>query len=181
MKQLSLGCADHESTHKFFPRAAGEHWVGDADKGTGEGQPGSWLYSVLPFIEDKRCMNAQGRPGRWSTYSATESRCRAMVFLPPPAAFFCPSRRTETSIWSSHITRGSRRTQKKIRWANFAVGANDYAGNAGDLGITTNLGRAFGRKGSQAAPGGLLGPNAVTIWAWIRVTPPQVQNGHLPA
>src|SRR5262249_41517625 len=53
LKQLSLGCVNHESTFKRFPSGGwGTDWVGDADKGSGEKQPGSWLFSILPFIEE---------------------------------------------------------------------------------------------------------------------------------
>src|SRR6478672_7517069 len=46
LKQLSLGCVNHESAHKHFPTGGwGTDWVGDADRGFGEEQPGSWLYN----------------------------------------------------------------------------------------------------------------------------------------
>src|SRR3712207_4914981 len=54
LKQLSLGCMNHESQHKFFPSGGwGNRWVGDPDRGAGVDQPGSWYYSILPFIEEE--------------------------------------------------------------------------------------------------------------------------------
>ena len=31
----------------------GTWWTGDADLGTGERQPGGWMYNVLPYIEQQ--------------------------------------------------------------------------------------------------------------------------------
>ena len=52
LKQLSLGCLNHESLFKRFPTGGwGFAWTGDADQGTDRRQPGGWIYNVLPFIE----------------------------------------------------------------------------------------------------------------------------------
>ena len=55
MKQLALACMNHESTHKHLPSGGwGWDWVGDADKGFGEDQPGSWLYNYC-LTSRNRC------------------------------------------------------------------------------------------------------------------------------
>ena len=120
LKQLSLGCANHESTHKFFPSGGwGTDWVGDADKGTGEGQPGSWLYSVLPFIEEQ-ALHDMPKDGQCAVEHLQRSRKpvpeRWFSFLVRPR-FFVRRVERRTPIWSRHTTRDSRRTRKKIRWA----------------------------------------------------------------
>ena len=52
LKQLALGCLNHESLTKRFPTGGwGFGWTGDADRGTDWHQPGGWIYNVLPFIE----------------------------------------------------------------------------------------------------------------------------------
>src|SRR5688500_3579455 len=93
LKQLSLGCTNHESQHKFFPSGGwGNKWVGDADRGSGEEQPGSWFYNVLPFIEEQALhdMPKDGQRdvlGRPRLFVA-----RATATLLPPAMFLCPTR-----------------------------------------------------------------------------------------
>jgi prepilin-type N-terminal cleavage/methylation domain-containing protein/prepilin-type processing-associated H-X9-DG protein len=52
LKQLALGCLQHESTHGWFPAGGtGPEWFGDPDRGFGKDQPGGWIYNILPYIE----------------------------------------------------------------------------------------------------------------------------------
>ena len=54
LKELTLGGMNHEGSMKPFPTGGwGFNWVGDADRGYGDKQPGGWIYNVLPFIEQK--------------------------------------------------------------------------------------------------------------------------------
>src|SRR5262245_57124616 len=53
LKQLALAALQHEQQLGFFPSGGwGNHWVGDSSQGFGKGQPGSWLFNLLPFIEE---------------------------------------------------------------------------------------------------------------------------------
>ena len=53
LKQLALGCIEHHDTFKTLPSGGWSwHWTGDPDMGFGREQPGSWLYHILPFIEE---------------------------------------------------------------------------------------------------------------------------------
>lgn len=64
LKQLSVAVINYENTHKSFPSGGwGWHWMGDPDAGVGKDQPGSWLYSILPFLEEANVQTiAQGLP-----------------------------------------------------------------------------------------------------------------------
>src|SRR5688572_15278490 len=54
VKQLATACMNLENAHKRFPTGGwGFDWVGDADRGYGEDQPGSWLYNILPYVEEQ--------------------------------------------------------------------------------------------------------------------------------
>ena len=54
LKQLALGCLNHEQRHGRFPTGGwGYAWTGDADRGTDRQQPGGWVYNVLPYIEQQ--------------------------------------------------------------------------------------------------------------------------------
>lgn len=53
LKQVGLACQLHEGAHGFYPSGGwGFRWMGDPDRGAGENQPGGWVYSLLPFIEE---------------------------------------------------------------------------------------------------------------------------------
>jgi len=55
LRQMAVGAMNHESAVGFFPSGGwGFFWVGDADRGFGENQPGGWIYSTLPFIEQQQ-------------------------------------------------------------------------------------------------------------------------------
>jgi prepilin-type N-terminal cleavage/methylation domain-containing protein/prepilin-type processing-associated H-X9-DG protein len=139
LKQLSLGCANHESTNKRFPSGGwGTDWVGDADRGSGEEQPGSWLYSVLPFIEEQSLhdmpKDGQGSMAPGGPSAQQKTGARAMVFLSGPAAFYCPSRRAQAVyLVEAHHKKFAQNAEENTVGENFSVGSNDYAGNAGDL------------------------------------------------
>ncbi len=54
LKQLALGCCQHESNLGYFPPGGwGYTWAGVADQGAGPNQPGGWLYNILPYIDQQ--------------------------------------------------------------------------------------------------------------------------------
>ncbi|WP_254513296.1 DUF1559 domain-containing protein [Anatilimnocola floriformis] len=54
LKQLGLGAHLHVDTVGAFPHGGwGFQCIGVPGKGLGPGQPGGWMYSLLPFIEQK--------------------------------------------------------------------------------------------------------------------------------
>jgi len=150
LKQLSLGCVNHESTFKYFPSGGwGTDWVGDADKGSGEKQPGSWLYSVLPFIEEQ-ALHDMPKDGQASGAPTTQqlAGAKAMVFLPGPAAFYCPSRRPPTVLLvEAHHKRFALNAEENSVGENFFVGSNDYAGNSGDRDLADKPGPSVWQAG----------------------------------
>ena len=54
LKQLALGCLNHESVTKRFPTGGwGEGWTGDPDRRNDWRQPAGWMYNILPYIEQQ--------------------------------------------------------------------------------------------------------------------------------
>ena len=53
LKQLALGCLNHEQRRAVSHRRLGCDWTGDADRGTDWRQPGGWIYNILPYIEQQ--------------------------------------------------------------------------------------------------------------------------------
>ena len=168
LKQLSLGCVNHESTHKFFPSGGwGTDWVGDADKGSGEGQPGSWLYSVLPFIEEQALhdMPKDGQAGGAPTAQQKAVPERWFSF-PARPRFIVRRVERRPRTWSRHIIRGSRRTRKKIRWAPIFLSVptttratRETANHRRQTGAVRLAGRRSGRQCRVA----ICLPNIATI------------------
>ena len=102
LKQLAVGCLNHENLTKRFPSNGwGWAWVGRPDQGSDWNQPGGWVYNVLPFIEQmplhetgrgnadglasKRASpRSSGWPRHWR--SSTAPRGVGSWFIPGPAS-----------------------------------------------------------------------------------------------
>jgi prepilin-type N-terminal cleavage/methylation domain-containing protein len=98
LKNIGLGWLLHEQTHGFFPSAGwGHRWWGDADRGAGESQPGSWIYSILPFIEEQAVydLNSDGKPDEITDQQKQGNRRAAEALI---AIFDCPTRRPLTLV-----------------------------------------------------------------------------------
>ncbi|MCA9240496.1 MAG: DUF1559 domain-containing protein, partial [Planctomycetales bacterium] len=122
VKQIALAAILHEETHGFYPSGGwGWNWVGDPDMGFGESQPGSWIFSVLPFMEDQ----AVWAMGQGVTNDVEKKKQLSDMNARQPGGFICPTRRPV------------RPTGIKPHWTpvncNFieASGKSDYAINVG--------------------------------------------------
>src|SRR5687768_15590653 len=52
LKQIGLGLHNCHDTNGHFPSNGwGFFWVGEPGKGSGKDQPGGWVYSILPYVE----------------------------------------------------------------------------------------------------------------------------------
>jgi prepilin-type N-terminal cleavage/methylation domain-containing protein/prepilin-type processing-associated H-X9-DG protein len=89
LKQLGLGCLNHESAVKTFPTGGWAFcFLGHPDLGVGITQPGGWMFNILPYIEESTLYkNQQGLTG-------TTLQSAALTLVQTPLeAFYCPSRR----------------------------------------------------------------------------------------
>lgn len=92
LKQMGLAALNHEATSQTFPSGGWVHrWEGDPDFGLGAKQPGSWMFSLLPFLEQLALWQL-GADGNMAIDANIKSAnvTRAQM---PVAAFYCPSRR----------------------------------------------------------------------------------------
>ena len=124
-KQLCLGMLMHESTHGHFPSGGwGTGWAPDPDMGSGEDQPGSWIYGILPFVEQQQLYDLGRGEDAAGKKAANKTRCTT-----PLAMLYCPSRRAAATYpilnaaWYYQTPRNSDRLTEGAR--------NDYAANGG--------------------------------------------------
>src|SRR5262249_13240762 len=49
LRQMGVGCHKHVDTYLFLPTGGwGWNWVGEANRGGDQGQPGGWIFQILP-------------------------------------------------------------------------------------------------------------------------------------
>ncbi len=93
LKQLSLGCLNHEQVLGFLPTGGwGYWWTGDPDRGMGEDQPGGWIYSNLPYIEQQAVYDL-GRDGNRDAITTIQRDGAINRDEVPLTTFICPTRR----------------------------------------------------------------------------------------
>jgi len=89
LKQISLGVHSHHDVYNRFPSGGwGWYWVGVAGRGTGKDQPGGWVYSMLPFVEQKALFDLGGASGSAADRAGNSKRCETTVGI-----YNCPTRR----------------------------------------------------------------------------------------
>jgi prepilin-type N-terminal cleavage/methylation domain-containing protein/prepilin-type processing-associated H-X9-DG protein len=125
LKQIGLALLSHHDAMRRFPANGwGPFWGPDPDRGSDYRQPGSWIYSVLPYIEEQP-LRSLGRDGDAKTITQAQKDNVAMVVQTPLAMFNCPSRRAaipypySTTIAPRNFT------------AVASAAKSDYAANAG--------------------------------------------------
>lgn len=95
LKQLGLAAHNFESSHRRFPSGGwGYQWQGFADISSAAGQPGSWTYSLLPFLEQTSLYQLGSYRG---SDAARDQALRQRVNSPVPI-YNCPSRRGGEAI-----------------------------------------------------------------------------------
>jgi prepilin-type N-terminal cleavage/methylation domain-containing protein/prepilin-type processing-associated H-X9-DG protein len=119
LKQLALGCLNHESTYKHLPTGGWNwYWSGDPDRGFNQRQPGGWSYNVLPFIEQP-ALHALGA-GQSVAAKKVDIAKRGGTAL---KLFYCPTRRSPRAYPNNYDTCNSNPITSAAR--------TDYAANTG--------------------------------------------------
>lgn len=83
----------HHDAQGYFPSGGwGSGWMADPDQGFGRNQPGSWMYSILPYMEEQSIRDiGAGSPG-WPVGIRKRIALREAMQT-PVGIFYCPSRR----------------------------------------------------------------------------------------
>ena len=121
LRQAGTGWLLHEGVKKTLPSGGwGLAWTGDPDLGFGSRQPGGWIYSILPFLEETSLYElGAGQPETAKRQSARDRLAAA------PSTFYCPSRRSAAAYpWKQAWSMANAVMPP-------AVGRSDYAANGG--------------------------------------------------
>ena len=126
LKQQALAALNHEATSMAYPSGGWNvNYVGDPDHGFGKGQPGTWTFSVLPFLEQ----NAMYQVGATGTAETCEQKNTSDVLKTPIACFLCPSRRN-TETFPAGFALGVTNYQNS-NFSGSEGAKSDYAANYG--------------------------------------------------
>ncbi len=128
LKQLALGCLTHENqTGRLPTNGWGDAWTGDPDLGTGQQQPGGWIYNVLPFIEQQAMHDlGAGLSGPGDQPGSAKCNAQLVRVSTPLTGLYCPTRRSPLAY---PFTEGWRIVNAGIPTV---LGRSDYAINGGD-------------------------------------------------
>ncbi|MDO4585174.1 MAG: DUF1559 domain-containing protein [Planctomycetia bacterium] len=131
LRQMALAVLNYESQRNSFPSAGWWwKWGGDADRGLGQAQPGSWMFSVLPFLEQNALFQLAS-DGDAETISDEQKKQAGVVLQTPISTFYCPSRRPVTTSFGLHFDE-----RLNVTLPNSQMAKNDYAGNVGSTSST---------------------------------------------
>jgi prepilin-type N-terminal cleavage/methylation domain-containing protein/prepilin-type processing-associated H-X9-DG protein len=132
LKQLALGCLNHESATGRFPTGGwGYDWTGDADRGTDWRQPGGWIYNVLPYIEQP-VLHDLGLGLAGGSIGSPKYLAHLQRMSVPLATTYCPTRRRAIAYpWNQSSGAGGAPVVNA--GMPTMVGRTDYATNAGDV------------------------------------------------
>ena len=142
LRQLALACHEVENTSGFLPSGGwGCQWIGDPDVGAGFRQPGSWLFTILPFLEQSAIYQLTAddeNPENYSGGTSTDSSQGSDSSLSPVAnlvksvvpTFFCPTRRS-VRVYPGQVWAGHNYSVTEVVNGYGAIAKTDYSGNAG--------------------------------------------------
>ena len=126
IKNLALGCLNHEQAQGFFPTGGWRwSWGGDPDLGFNRRQPGGFVYNLLPYIEQQPLHDM----GTGMAYNDPDKEAAlAMMNQTPLSVLICPTRRTATLYPNLFV----------YDYTNIAdtpqMAKSDYAVNTGTVG-----------------------------------------------
>ncbi len=128
LKQLGLAAHLFESSMKRFPAGGwGYQWPGYSDIQSPAGQPGSWTYTLLPYLEQ----TALHELGKYGDPDARRQADLQQRFLTPVPIYNCPSRRSGQPIPFDPTCSGCSLPRGATEPMTASV-RGDYAVNIGD-------------------------------------------------
>ncbi len=119
LKQIGLAGQLYENAHRSYPSGGwGFRWMGDPDRGAGPGQPGGWVYQLLPYLEE----SAAHELGAGLADAEKRKRLTSQKSHVVPT-FLCPSRRDARGYPGDELSYNADEPDQ--------VAKSDYAANEG--------------------------------------------------
>jgi prepilin-type N-terminal cleavage/methylation domain-containing protein/prepilin-type processing-associated H-X9-DG protein len=138
LKQLALGMLQHEQANGKFPSGGWtDGWVGDATRGFGLRQPGSWVYSILPYVDEVPLfqMSASDPVSQQLMWQGKPDTTGAKNLIATPLSFMsCPTRRPALSYPQLCFFLNPPGPDRAPMCAK-----GDYAANSGDMMLGTSI------------------------------------------
>ena len=124
LKQLALGCLNHEHVQHFLPAGGWTwDWFGDPDQGFTKMQPGGWQFNILPYIE---------QPALHDLGSNNNQAGRTQTAQTPLSVMSCPTRRPPRLYpYLSHSPNPFNLDNTAV--LQLGLARSDYAGNCGSV------------------------------------------------
>jgi prepilin-type N-terminal cleavage/methylation domain-containing protein len=128
LKQMSLASLQCHDALGHFPSGGwGWRWTGDADRGAGKEQPGTWTFSILPYMEQAQ-IHRLASDGNGNAITASQRVGAAKLETTPVATFNCPTRRPAIALPVSAAYPYRCENSNTVD----VVARGDYAGNMGN-------------------------------------------------
>jgi prepilin-type N-terminal cleavage/methylation domain-containing protein len=137
LRNLGLAFHHHHDAQRFFPSGGwGSGWTGDPDMGFGRSQPGSWLFSVLPFLEETTTFD-RGRTGSiaWPMAASKKQVLGEQLSTPVPI-YYCPSRRSVAAYPAKGHFSGAYNWTHDAGPPPAALARNDYVACVGSQSVS---------------------------------------------
>jgi prepilin-type processing-associated H-X9-DG protein len=126
LHQIGIGAQNHLAAQKFFPSGGwGASWVGDPDRGYGKGQPGGWMYNLLPYIENPQ-IHDMGKGIPCTSNTCVKAKIAAKMMEIPLPMLNCPTRRP-AKVFAVNIDT----VHANAAGPSTIQARSDYAANAG--------------------------------------------------
>jgi prepilin-type N-terminal cleavage/methylation domain-containing protein/prepilin-type processing-associated H-X9-DG protein len=151
LKEMATAMHNYLQSEKHFP-SNGWGWNGwgpHPDRGMGPNQPGSWMYVLLPFLEQKQLFEMGKGAGPMNSTSPSLIAANKQRFQTPLNIFYCPTRRPPLNYPMNSI---SYVKTPQICASLESAARTDYAANGGEI-----------VAGTGAGPGNLA---ASTTFGW---------------
>ncbi len=185
LKQIGLAGQNHLNSWQAFPSGGwGWQWAGDPNRGFGLPQPGGWIYSLLPFLEEKPLWGL----GRGISFATNPTLFKSTVTGSGAATgqattalsiIICPTRRNgDVELYPYEPAVSGQSPVNITLAAGTKVAKTDYAANCMDnpgSSSTTWMGMKEANNTSAAQSNG--GPSTLAIGDKAGVLTTQASSG----